>query len=1038
MAKTKKPTGLSVARNSRKMTCTWKIADSDYSDGQQFYYRTSNMKKGKWTKVDCGVKTTSKSVNIDTSKFYPNTGTKISNFMFRVRGNRKTYKQKKKKINPGWSDWAEKEFKFNVPYRPSLEVTLNDDASNMCNFKWETSVSAEDARLFVDCEFQSILVENCTSSDGAKQNWKSSQAGWLTGSVSSSSNKNITEDTVAIATGSHTRWFRIRSRGPAGASDWRYGKHVYAKSLQAVIKSATASKLNTGGYNVSVVWEAPSNAAYPIDLTTVQYCFAEPAEGLTCPTDASWEDANVSKDTGGNDKAVFTVDGAPALDQCLFVRVNTLHDFDDAMTYGKGTLASGGIGYLKDPSDLSVDVDTSTYRAEVTATNNSGVADSHLAIIFRQGDDPTKDYVCGIIPHGSTESGTIQLPSWASSTAVSFGVYAFVGSYSVQTRKDGYSEYIVKSKMISKTTLWEGGSVPTAPENVVLTATDISGTVNAAWDWPWDEADSAEISWADHSDAWESTDQPETYTISNLHASKWNISGLETGVTWYFRVRLISSTGENVVYGPYSDIYSIDLSSAPSTPVLVLSDAVITKDGSVTANWAYVTTDGTSQAYAEICEATITSDGITYGDIIAHVESAQYVTIEAAEAGWETGKSYLLAVRVTSASGHTSDSWSVPVPITIAEPLTCEIASTSLEDITVTYDDETTREVKALTAMPLSIQVTGAGAGGTTILAIERAADYHMDRPDETEYDGYEGETIFVKTYSGEDSISIEVDDPDLIGILDDGAPYRIVAVVKDGLGQTDEASLDFEVHWEHQAEEPTASCTIDEDNLIAVITATAPESYIDGDVVDIYRLTADRPELIVEGGSYGVAYVDPYPALGEGCGHRIVNRTGNGDYITSENKPAWIDLDEDDDDVIYLTSCIIDFGKDSVRLPYNLSVTNDWEKDFKETKYLGGSIQGDWNSGVSRSSKITTASIISDDQVTIRGMRRLATYAGICHVRTPDGSSFAADVQVSEGRAWDGSMWNKAEFTLSVTRVDTDVLDGLTLSEWEEGSSEE
>jgi hypothetical protein len=73
---------------------------------------------------------------------------------------------------------------------------------------------------------------------------------------------------------------------------------------------------------------------------------------------------------------------------------------------------------------------------------------------------------------------------------------------------------------------------------------------------------------------------------------------------------------------------------------------------------------------------------------------------------------------------------------------------------------------------------------------------------------------------------------------------------------------------------------------------------------------------------------------------------------------------------------------------------------------------------------------IVADDAETIEAMRRLATHAGICHVRTRDGSSYAADVQVSESYAV--SNGNKlASFTLSITRVDPEGYDGMTLAEW-------
>ena len=69
--------------------------------------------------------------------------------------------------------------------------------------------------------------------------------------------------------------------------------------------------------------------------------------------------------------------------------------------------------------------------------------------------------------------------------------------------------------------------------------------------------------------------------------------------------------------------------------------------------------------------------------------------------------------------------------------------------------------------------------------------------------------------------------------------------------------------------------------------------------------------------------------------------------------------------------------------------------------------------------------------------LRKLAVYAGICHVRTPEGSSYAANVDVSESRQTLG--FNVVpKYTLSITRVDSQALDGITYDEWLEKRVEE
>ena len=339
----------------------------------------------------------------------------------------------------------------------------------------------------------------------------------------------------------------------------------------------------------------------------------------------------------------------------------------------------------------------------------------------------------------------------------------------------------------------------------------------------------------------------------------------------------------------------------------------------------------------------------------------------------------------------------------------------------------------SLTEMPLSLTVTGAGEGGVTRVVIERAEDYHMERPDERDYNGFEGETIAIYSQTGEAAITIGNDD--LIGHLDDGAKYRIIATVQDGIGQSSEVLQEFEVHWSHKALVPAAVVQIDQYYAAAVLKPVAPEGTLETDTCDIYRLSADKPELSYPGAAFGEKYVDPYPTIGEHGGHRFVFKTANGDYITENDEIAWTDMTEAEGDVFRSESNIIDFGTGRVLLQYNSDLSISWKKDFTETKYLGGSIQGDWNPGVSRTGTFATM-VIANDLETITAMRRLAAYAGICHVRTKDGSNYAADVQVSESRK-QSTAHGLAEFSLSITRVDPEGYDGLTYDEWiESGGS--
>lgn len=987
----KKPSGLKIARDKNKFTCSWKI-QAGGSDSQDMDWYDPLKKT--WKNVSVIKSTTSKKTSIDFASFYPNKGKKkLTKVKFRVRGNSKGKK--------GWSKFAEGELAFKIPSRPSVKEEIDGTNKNAAVFTWSVSTKDTDDKPFVDVEWQAISVTYGDTKTHPKESaWKTPDSKG-TGKASGS-----TTITYAGSADHWITWFRCRSRGLAGTQkDWTYKAHQFGAPNQST-DIVPQPHEDSGGYTVTMGGKVDtSGGSKAIDSIQVQYAITTPGKNLSLPDGFdSWTDAKTIGDNGASFATTVRVGQKLSEDQCLFTRVNTTHD--DIVTYGEPKLVS--VGRLKAPSGLTVSTNATTYKATVTATNNSDVPDSQLAIVYCPASDPT-GRVVGTIPHGST-SATVQCPSWAKESAVGFNVFAYVGDPE-------------RPEMVSDS-IQDGGSVPTAPTSVTVTPdTTVSGSVTVSWDWTWSDADGAVIAWADHADAWESTDEPETYEVSNLQSPRWNIAGLQTGERWYIRVRLKSGSGDTVTYGPWSETKVIDLSSAPTTPALYLSDATIPADGKTIATWAYTSTDGTAQGYAQICDATVTDTGITYGDIIAEVETASHIAIVPADLGWTAGETHYLCLQVCSKSGRMSDGWSQPVALNIADKLTATITATTLKDVTVTEDSET-RTVTSLTALPLTVTVTGAGTGGTTTVAIERAEDYELDRPDESVHTGYEGETVALMSIDGEGAVTI--DQSDITGYLDDGATYRIVATVSDALGQSDSTSMDFEVHWAHQAVMPTATVETSNADDVVLITPTRPTGYAEGDVCDIYRLSADRPELIVSGAEFGTKYVDPYPALGKMGGHRVVYKTVNGDYITADNELAWTDYE----DGLTKEATIIEFGSNRVELPYNLELSSDWSKDFQETKYLGGSIQGDWNPAVSRTQSINTV-VTTDDTDTIQAMRLLATYAGMCHVRTPDGSSFSADVQVSESRSYD-TAGRRADFSLKVTRVESETLDGMTYEKWE------
>lgn len=1029
MAKITAPSGLSVIHNGADFTFRWKLGDKNYS-AQEFQYRLyTNGKWGGWRSQAVAKNATSVTIKMDLTKTF-------SWVQYHIRG----------KKSGSYSSWATRGIQIYPPPTPTISSTLNSEFKS--TFNWSTATSPTIWSIYSGFIWETVLAKDYNSKDGAAAFTNVTDKG-----SGNSTTGSITREEVGWASPeySYTRWVRVCAKGPGGKSKWVYAYHTYARSKMTTNVKASLQPKSTGGSTVLVDWTTNSNFSRPVDKTVVQYLIGSPIvtvteEGdrkvstLSCPTSGTWSAINALGDKSGDRGISFPLSQDIEDNKAVFVRVNTTHDADTSTVNGDPVLVDGSFTSLSVPTGLSIsESDPSTNRYTISATNSTGINGSFIEVLYRTSREPNLNQVVGIIPSGAT-SVTCTLPNLNEGEALDLGVRSCVGNYSpINPSATGVTYYTVEPIVYSDVE-WNGGSVPLPPMNVNI-AQATSDSIQVSWDWSWPAATGAELSWADHEDAWESTSAPSTFIVNNVHASKWIISGVAVGM-WYVRVRLIQSIGDVTTYGTYSDIQSVKLSASPDTPHLMLSDGVVSEFGRFTCYWAYVSNDGTGQLQADVAEAFLDDEGnITYSAPIGNTASSQHLTLNVSDLGWHAGEVHYVVVRVTSISGETSVGWSTPTPITIADTISAEIVQTSLVDISTTTENDDGETVvnteSSLTNLPLTVRAVGAGPGGITNYIIERSGSYHVDRPDESEFEGFDNETIVIKTMPTEDDELPEgmctITEEDLIGSLDDGANYRLIAEVKDSYGQTAQAEpIEFVVHWEHQAVEPSATIEVDRDSNVIFITPEIPEiGYEEGDTCDIYRLSADSPELIVKDATFGTKYVDPYPTLGQFGGYRVVYKTKYGDYITEENSFAWTDYSASNKDYrIDLFGIVIDFDGDQLILPYDVSVDNSWGKDFIETKYLGGTVRGDWNPGVSKSASLTTNIAVQYNPEDIEAVRRLAMYSGACHVRTPDGSSYTANVEVKENR--EARKINAiAKISLDITRISSEGVDGIAYDEW-------
>lgn len=505
-----------------------------------------------------------------------------------------------------------------------------------------------------------------------------------------------------------------------------------------------------------------------------------------------------------------------------------------------------------------------------------------------------------------------------------------------------------------------------------------------------DDATGTELSWADADDAWRSTDPPQTFefewsdgaytdtsvtpSVTYQDSAYITIKNLDPGQTAYIRARRYMDADGERTYGEYSNakaqIPSSEMAGAPESVALSIP-GFVARGKSALASWT-VSSAGEQRSWA-----LVTADGL----IIARddgIATSYQIPFEALEAKAVDNVVTLHLEVSTGGDAIVSDD----KPITIVDAPVVAIGALS-----------------TLTAQPLSFALT-CNVAARIIATI--TADGIGGQDAAGIYDQYAGDAVWyadllpVWTYANDVySVTVTLDSGQPFV---DGASYTLnVYAVDDSTGlQSEPVSAAFGVEWAHQAIAADDSTVtpwqyVDNDgvhHITATIGIVAPDDALSTDVYDIYRYTADGAVLIGSGYADGDTATDEYAPFGTSVNlyYRIVTRTVDGDAEFAE--------------IPYTLPCGVlrfDWPYGVLELPYNINISDSYSKDAARRMHRDGVQNVYWNPGVNRTAKYASELVRLDNQADIEAARQLARYPGAVFVRTPDGSAFAADVQVNE-----------------------------------------
>lgn len=535
------------------------------------------------------------------------------------------------------------------------------------------------------------------------------------------------------------------------------------------------------------------------------------------------------------------------------------------------------------------------------------------------------------------------------------------------------------------------------------------------------------------------------------------IDNLESGQTWFFRVRASNSVGKS----GWSEIYSVLLGKIPDAPTTWSDTTSVVVGETVDLYWMHNAEDGSSQTAAQIeitvngTTKTITRSG---SDISTETGVASYYTYDVRNDTTDTLLDSSGSNILDSSDGNilsqnrdifgegTTVEWRVRTKGILTTPnsgygewsvkRTIIVYASPGIELTVSQYPSFISPLDTLTSFPIYIRAVATPstqrAVGWNLKVVSNQSYITEDLVGELKRVNKDSEVFsrYIPAESNTLSMSLSAGDID----LESGCSYTLTLDVAMDSGLTASSSLDFDVEWADGEHIPDAEISIDDVALCAYISPYCVDDedvLVNNVVLSVYRREYDgRFKLIQDNipNDRSISVTDPHPAL-DYARYRIVamsQSTGEVDYYDPTDIPVgetsiiiqWDETfgeflrEEDNPDERVEEP----WSGSVLRLPYNVSISDKYDMDVNLAEYIGRShpvsyygtqlgIGGSWSTDIPR-----------DDTETLYALRRLAIYPGNVYVREPSGVGYWAKINVSLNKNYDSML---IPVSLDVTRVE-------------------
>lgn len=530
----------------------------------------------------------------------------------------------------------------------------------------------------------------------------------------------------------------------------------------------------------------------------------------------------------------------------------------------------------------------------------------------------------------------------------------------------------------------------------------------------------------------------DTDTVTGIELTYREITGLEQGYEYFFRVRAVNDSGASA----WSDIKSAIVGTDPSAPTTWSSSTTVGAGDAVTLYWVHNSKDGSKEKKARV--TLVVENSLT--GVIIYAGTVEKASNNDEDEDEEITGAY--TIDTTPYSEGTIIKWTVAT-MGVTEKYGEESAMRIIEvyanpTLEVDMIDVDENAIDILESLPFYVSILTGPATQVPIgyhLSIVSNDFYETtDNAGNVKYVNI-GEEIYSRYHdvtptliSGEYyQVIAEISAKDIS--LSNNVDYTLTCVVSFNSGMTVTESKSFSVSWSDTDYVPNAEMGYDSDNYMMWIRPYceyADGTSVEGVLLSVYRKEFDGKftELITDVENGGMTFItDPHPSL-DYARYRIVAKseiTGQICYYDPPGYPInckaiiiqweedWRAFDVDTENPSDPLSEPIWSGS-MLKLPYNIDINDDYSPDVSFVEYIGREHPISYY-GTQLGETSTWSTVIDkDDTETIYALRRLAKWPGNAYVREPSGSGYWANVKLSIGKK---HLDRTIPISFSMTRVE-------------------